>query len=93
MAMHHHEICREISGELEDAARGLAGGVLSPGQFRILVETLEMKKLTRFGFKLSSRASEDGLVHFSLRFADSGDLCSSMEVNPETGKLFTQHAC
>ena len=91
--MNHAEICQEISGELEDAARGLSGGVLDPEQFRVLVNTLEDQKLKRFGMKLSSTVTADGVVHFSLRFADTDELCASMDVDPETGKLSTQLAC
>lgn len=87
------EICKEISDELEDAACGLSGGGLSPEQFRSLVEELERQKLKRHGFKLNSSISEDRIVHFSLRFADTGELCASMNVDPMTGKFTTQHAC
>jgi hypothetical protein len=91
--MNHDEICREISRELEDMARWLSKGELSPGQFRTLLNILERKKLQRFGMKLSSDISIDGVVHFSLRFADSGELCASMDVDPITGKLAIQLAC
>lgn len=91
--MSHEEICKEISGELEDAARGLSGGVIDPEQFRVLVSILEQQKLKRFGMKLSSTVAADGVVRFSLRFADTDELCASMDVDPETGKLTTQIAC
>lgn len=91
--MNHDEICQEISGELEDMARWLSGGELSPGQFRLLLNTLEKQKLERFGMKLSSTISIDGVVHFSLRFAENDELCASMDVDPITGKLTTQPAC
>ncbi len=64
--MNHDEICKEISGELEDMARWLSGGELSPGQFRLLLNELEKKKLERFRMKLSSSISEKGVVHFSF---------------------------
>ncbi len=86
------DVCREIAGELEDAARGLSGGMLRAEEFRALVEELERQKLKRHGFKLHSEVS-GRLVHFSLRFADTEELCSSMDVDPETGILNTQHAC
>ncbi len=91
--MDHAEICKEIAGELEDMARWLSGGELSPGQFRSLLNALEKKKLERFGMKLSSEISIDGVVHFSLRFAENDELCASMDVDPITGKLTTQLAC
>ena len=91
--MNHDEICKEISGELEDMARWLSGGELGPGQFRALLNTLEKKKLERFGMKLSSTVSIDGVVHFSLRFVEADELCASMDVDPRTGKLSTQMAC
>jgi hypothetical protein len=89
----HAEICKEMAGELEDVARRLSGGELSPGQFRSLLNTLEKKKLERFGMKLDSEVSIDGVVHFSLRFAEGDELCASMDVDPITGKLSTQLAC
>jgi hypothetical protein len=91
--MTHDEICTEIAGELEDMARWLSKGELSPGQFRSLLTSLEKKKLGRFGMKLSSEISIEGVVHFTLRFAENEELCASMDVDPITGKLAIQHAC
>lgn len=91
--MEHDEVCKEISGELEDMARWLSGGQLGPEQFRQSVARLEDRKLRRFGLKLSSVVGEDGIVHFTLRFADTGELCASMDVDPMTGKLATQLGC
>ena len=91
--MSHDEICKEISGELEDMARWLSRGELGPNQFRMMVKTLEQRKLERFGMKLSSTVSIDGVVHFTLRFAEADELCASMDVDPMTGKLSTQLAC
>lgn len=88
----HAEICEEISGELEDIARWLSGGELSPGQFRLLLNTLEKKKLERFRMKLTSAISIDGVVHFSLRFAETDELCATMDVDPISGKLTTRLA-
>ena len=91
--MNHEEICKELSGELEDMAKWLSRGELGPSQFRSLLNTLEKKKLERFGMKLSSTISIDGVVHFSLRFVEADELCASMDVDPITGKLSTQLAC
>lgn len=91
--LNHDEICKELAGELEDMAKWLSRGDLSPGQFRSLLNTLEKKKLERFGMKLSSTVSIDGVVHFSLRFAEGEELCASMDVDQVTGKLSTQIAC
>ena len=91
--MNPDEICKEISGELQDVARWLSGGELGPEQFRQLVAHLEARKLKRHGFKLSSSVSEDGVVHFSLRFAESDNLCASMDVDPMTGELRVQRTC
>ena len=90
-ARKREEICRELTDELEDMARWLSGGQLSPSQFRLLVTSLEHRKLKNFGLQLSSSASESGSVHFTLRFADSDDLCASMDVDPLTGEFSTQH--
>lgn len=74
-------------------AHWLAGGGLSPEQFRLGLTRLEERKLKRFGLKLSSSVSEDRVVHFTLRFTDSDELCSSMDVDPMTGKLAMQMGC
>lgn len=87
------ELCWEMAGELRDIASWLADGELSPEQFAHMVSAFEKRKLTRLGFTLSSALSEDSIVHFSLRFADSGDLCASMDVNPKTGDIEVQPAC
>ena len=91
--MNHEEVCHEISDELQDMARWLSGDGLSPDQYRLGLVRLEEQKLKRFGLKLSSVVSEDGVVHFSLHFSDDGELCVSMDVDPVTGKLTTQPAC
>lgn len=89
----HDEICKEISGELEDTARWLSRGELSADQFRLAVARLEHQKLKRFGLKLSSSVSDGHVVHFTLRFADTDELCASMDVDPETGKIAVQPTC
>lgn len=91
--MDHGEICKEIAGELENMARWLSGGELSPGQFRLLLNTLEKEKLRRFGMKLSSTVSIEGVVHFTLRFSENDELCATMDADPITGKLSIQLAC
>lgn len=93
MNVTHDQICGEISGELQDMARWLSGGGLSPEQFRLGLTRLEDRKLKRHGLKLSSMASEDGVVHFTLRFSDTEELCVSMDVDPMTGTLAVQPAC
>ena len=89
----HEQICQEISGDLQDMARWLSGDGLSPEQFRLGLTRLEDRKLKRFGLKLSSAVFEDGTVHFTLRFAESDELCASMDVDPLTGKLSVLPAC
>ena len=91
--MSHDDICKELAGELEDMARWLSGGEMGPGQFRLMLNTLEKRKLEKNGMKLSSFVSEDGVVHFSLRFAETDELCASMDVDPISSKLNTQMAC
>jgi hypothetical protein len=86
-----HTVCQEISGELKDIASWLSDGELTPEEFQRTVAAFEARKLQRFGFTLSSAISEDGTVHFSLRFADTGELCASMDVDPATGELAIQH--
>ena len=81
-----------MAEELKDIASWLAGG-LSPEQFAMTVATFEKRKLGRLGFRLSSAISKGSMVHFSLRFADTGDLCASMDVNPKTGEIEVQPAC
>jgi hypothetical protein len=93
LTMDHQQVCQEISGELQDMARWLSGGGLSPEQFRLGLTRLEDRKLKRFGLTLNSSVSEDGVVHFSLRVADTEELCASMDVDPATGVLTVQPAC
>jgi hypothetical protein len=93
MTVGHDEICREISGELEDMARSLSGGKLSPEQFRLGITRLEQRKLQRFGLRLTSSVSPDEVVHFTLRFAGTDELCACMDVDPMTGKLAMQSTC
>jgi hypothetical protein len=95
-ACSHHQAdsaCREISGELVDMVQWLSEGDLTPDQFRHTVADLETRKLQRFGFRLISAVGENGLVHFSLRFAKTDDLCASLDVDPQTGELSIQHTC
>ena len=89
----HDEICKELSGELVDMAKWLSRGDLSPGQFRSLLNTLEKRKLERFGMKLSSTVSIDGVVHLTLRFVEADELCASMDVDLISGEFCTQLAC
>lgn len=84
---------REMAEELKDIAGWLAGGGSTPEQFARAVCEFERRKLTRLGFTLSSAVSEGPIVHFSLRVAESGELCASMDVNPETGDIDMQFAC
>ena len=81
------DVCKEISAELEDAARSLARRFIHPEQFRAMVEGVERQSLKRHGFKLSSSISESGTVHFTLRHGDTDEVCASMDVDPETGSL------
>lgn len=74
-------------------ASWLAGGGLTPEQFADTVCFFEKRKLTRLGFVLSSAVSEGPIVHFSLRFAQGGELCASMDVDPRTGEIEMQSAC
>ena len=71
----------------------LAGAGLSPEQYRLGLTRLEERKLKRFGLKLSSSVSEEGVVHFTLRFAETEELCASMDVDPATGAVSVQPTC
>jgi hypothetical protein len=93
MNVDHEQVCREISGELQDMARWLSGGGLSPEQYRLGLTRLEDQRLRHLGLKLSSLVSENGVVHFSMHFADNEELCVSIDVDPMTGKMTTQPAC
>lgn len=87
------EVCKEISAELEDAARSLARRLIVPEQFRAMVEGVERQNLMRHGFKLSSSIAESGLVHFTVRYADTDEICTIMDVDPETGSLVKRQGC
>ena len=83
-------VCREITSELQDVAAWFSGGGITPERFRESVVVFEAAKLERFGLQLSSRVSQEGTVHFSLRVAESGQLCASMDVDPVTGVFEVQ---
>jgi hypothetical protein len=87
------EVCEEIPNEVMDMAGWLAGEDLSPEHFRLALVRLEERKLTRFGLKMTSFASPDGLVHFTLRFADTDEFCASMDIDPLTGEMTLQRGC
>lgn len=71
----------------------MSGGGLSPERFRVAVTMLEKQKLLRHGLTLSSEISDEAMVHFSLRFAGTGELCASLDVDPATGEVEMQIAC
>jgi hypothetical protein len=93
MRLTHEEVCGEISGEVMDMAGWLSGGDLSPEQFRLALARMEDRKLKRFGMEMTSSTSDDGLVHFTLRFADTEEFCASMDIDPVTGEMTVQRAC
>jgi hypothetical protein len=78
--------------ELQDAVRWFSGGGLTAEQLRSAVSTLEARKHKRFGYYLRSRVSPDDTVHFSLRMAETDELCGSMDVDPESGRTWVQLA-
>ena len=83
--------CHEMTEEFREVAGWWAGGGLAPEQYRALVAEFEARKMARHGLRLSSATSADGLVHFTLRQADTGELCARVEVDPRTGKAEVQH--
>jgi len=83
----HEELCSEIAGELRDITRWLAGGTMNADQFRLAVAALEERKVARFGFRLSSSVAADGSATFTLRFADTGEHCTTLRVDPQTEAL------
>jgi hypothetical protein len=87
------EVCREITSELQDVAGWFSGQGITPEQFCQFVVVFEAAKLQRLGFQLSSQVSSERKVHFSLRAAESGELCGSMDVDPVTGLSEVQHTC
>jgi hypothetical protein len=87
------ELCDEIASELRDIATWLSAGQIDPHRFRQAILALEAAKVARFGFKLTGAALRDGGTHFELRFDDTGELCASMEFDPETKELSVHHIC
>ena len=87
------ELCHEIEGEVREVASWLSGGQLSSEQFRAAVLTIEANKVKRFGFSLSAQEAVAGKTKFSLRFADTGELCATMEFDPATHELAVDHVC
>ena len=87
------DVCCEMANELHDIATWLADGQLTPDLFRQTVVAFEARKLARFGFTLESAVSDGPMVHFSLRLAESGELCASMDVDSHTGEIVVQRTC
>jgi hypothetical protein len=87
------DVCREMISELQDIAGWFSGDEITPDQFRQSIVVFEAAKLERFGFRLRSAVSKKGSVHFSLRAAESGELCASMDVDPVTGAVEIQYCC
>jgi hypothetical protein len=87
------ELCAEIADEVREVASWLASGRLNPEQFRAAVVTLEAAKVKRFGFALDSREDEGGRTAFSLRFADTREVCSTLVFDPATTELTVQQVC
>jgi len=86
-------VCREISGELKEIATWLADGRMSAPQLAATISALEERKVKRFGLTLHARVSEDDHALFSLRYAGTGELCASMNIDAETGEIVMQPAC
>jgi hypothetical protein len=87
------DLCCEMAGEVRDIISWLAHPEAHPEQLARAVIEFERRKLARFGFYLSGAISAGSIVHFSLRHADTGELCASMDVDPYTGAVEIQPAC
>jgi hypothetical protein len=87
------EMCHEIEGEVQEVPRGSPAASCTAEQFRAAVLTIEANKVKRFGFTLfrGSRRLEQDEVH--LCFADTGELCATMEFDPMTDQLSVDHVC
>lgn len=84
-------LCRELSAELREMGEWLTTGRLSAEQFRVAMLTLEAEKVRRFGFSLSGEPSQQGRVHFELRYLASGKICSCMDFDSASQKLCVEH--
>lgn len=82
----------ELIAELMDVVSWLADGQSTPDDLRRTVVAFESRKLARFGFTLISALAADQTVLFSLRCAETGELCASMDVDPKTGAMTVQPA-
>jgi hypothetical protein len=80
----------ELVAELIDACSWLADSQTTPDEFRRTVVAYESRKLTRLGYLLDSAVTPTGVVQFSLRIAETGELCASLDVDPVTGDLTMQ---
>lgn len=87
------QVCKEVSSELEELARSLARRLIVPEQFRSMVVNVERESLKRHGFTLSSSIADSGIVHFTVRYADTNEICTIMDVDPETGGLVRRQDC
>jgi hypothetical protein len=66
---------------------------LNLDQFTAAVVTLETAKVKRFGFTLEARHGKLGRTAFNLRFAETGQICSTLEYDPATTELTVQQIC
>lgn len=90
--MEPEQLCEELAGELEDAARWLSAGGLNEREFCALIDILGKRKLNGSGLKLTGFRVGNGGVHFSLRTAADA-LCMIMDVDPKSGKLRSRPPC
>ena len=81
----------ELVGELCEVFGWFAGGDLKPEDFAQCVIAFESEKVERFGFAVSGEVARGDRVLFTLRHARSGQVWSTMVVDPQTGKFGIQH--
>jgi hypothetical protein len=86
------QVCDEMTGDLEDAARWFSAGGLSEREFGALLDILGKRKLNGSGLKLGGFRAGDGGIHFTLRTA-SDAVCVIMDFDPGTGKVSPRSPC
>jgi hypothetical protein len=92
----HYEpqtLCEEIAGEVRDIAISLCAGRLRPDVFEQAVKTLEMAKLQRFGYRLTTERLTNGSSRFHVIQTKTGHECATLDFDSATERLEIHQIC
>lgn len=77
----------ELVGELCEVFSWFAGGDLKPEDFAQCVVAFESEKVERFGFAIAAEVLRSDDVLFTLRHTRSGQIWSTVHVDPHSGEF------